>query len=296
MYVRGLLGPGERESVEPLAARVAPDDDEQVRPFACASCWDPAALDRVLAEKAQAMVGGREAVLIIDDMALLEQGARSVGVAHQYAGAAGKLTNCQTLVSLTLARGEVPVCVALRLFLPAEWTDDPPRCRAAGVPEGRLAYRTKRETALEELDRARTVGLPFGCVPADAGYGVSAEFRQALSALGLTSAVGIPRVQKDYRADLRVEMPAPRPGLHHGRPRRHPGPTHTSVPAADVLASAPWRRLDGAHTARGPPTRDDDAPSPPSFCLSNSVVKTEDVAKRPRHRPVSHPSAPGVAK
>ena len=103
--------------------------------FVCASCWDPAPLERVLAAKAQAMVGGPDAVLIIDDTALLKKGTRSVGVARQYAGAAGKLTNCQTLVSLTLARGEVPVGVALRLFLPAEWTEDPARCRAVGVPD-----------------------------------------------------------------------------------------------------------------------------------------------------------------
>lgn len=81
-----------------------------------------------------------------------------MGVARQYAGAAGKTTNCQTLVSLTLARDEVPVGVALRLFLPEEWTDDPERCQAAGVPEERLAYRTKLELALEELDRLQAAG------------------------------------------------------------------------------------------------------------------------------------------
>ena len=252
VYVRGLLGPGERKSVEPLVARVAPDDYEQVHHFVCASCWDPAPLEWVLAAKAQAMVGGPDAVLIIDDTALLKKGTRSVGVARQYAGAAGKLTNCQTLVSLTLARGEVPVCVALRLFLPAEWTDDAARCRAVGVPEDRLGYRTKLEIALEELDRLRAVGVTWGCVLADAGYGTSAAFRQALSARGLTWAVGIPRIQKVYRPDVRVEMPAPRSGVQPGRPRRHPIPTHTSVPAADVLAGARWHRLVWRHGTKGP--------------------------------------------
>jgi SRSO17 transposase len=108
-----------------------------VHHFVCTSCWDPAPLERVLAEKAQALVGGADAVLIIDDTALLKQGTRSVGVARQYAGAAARTTNCQTLVSLTLARHEVPVGVALRLFLPAQWTDDPACCRAVGVPEAR---------------------------------------------------------------------------------------------------------------------------------------------------------------
>jgi SRSO17 transposase len=252
VYVRGLLGPGERKSVEPLVARVAPDDYEQVHHFVCTSCWDPAPLEGVLAAKAAAMVGGRDAVLIIDDTALLKKGTRSVGVARQYAGAAGKLTNCQTLVSLTLARGEVPVCVALRLFLPAEWTDDAARCRAAGVPEERLAYRTKLEIALEELDRVRAAGVTFGCVLADAGYGISAEFRRALSARGLTWAVGIPRIQKVYPPDVRTAMPAPRPGVRHGRSRRHPIPTHKSIPVADVLAGARWHRLVWRHGTKGP--------------------------------------------
>jgi SRSO17 transposase len=96
VYVRGLLGPGDRKSLEPLVARVAPDDYEQVHHFVCTSCWDPVPLERVLAAKAQAMVGGPDAVLIIDDTALLKQGRRSVGVARQYAGAAGKTTNCQS--------------------------------------------------------------------------------------------------------------------------------------------------------------------------------------------------------
>jgi SRSO17 transposase len=256
VYVRGLLGPGDRKSVQPLAASVAPGDYAQVHNFVCASCWDPTPLERILAEKAQAMVGGRDAVLIIDDTALLKKGTRSVGVARQYAGAAGKLTNCQTLVSLTLARGEVPVGLALRLFLPAEWTDDPARCQAAGVPEAHLGYRTKPEIALAELDRVIAAGVhfgtDFGCVLADAGYGISATFRRALSARGLTWAVGIPRIQKVYRPNVRVKMPRPGRGMFHGRPRRHPIPTHPSVPAADVLASAQWQRLVWRHGTKGP--------------------------------------------
>jgi SRSO17 transposase len=252
VYVRGLLGPGERKSVEPLVARVAPDDYEQVHHFVCASCWDPAPLERVLAEKGQAMVGGRDAVLIIDDTALLKQGKRSVGVARQYAGAAGKTTNCQTLVSLTLAREEVPVGVALRLFLPEEWTDDPERCHAAGVPEERRAYRTKLEIALEELDRLQGAGATWGCVLADAGYGISAAFRQALSARGLTWAVGIPRIQKVYPLDVTTHMPVPTPGARHGRPRRHPIPSVASTPAEQVLAVARWRRLTWRTGTKGP--------------------------------------------
>ena len=252
VYVRGLLGAGNRKSVEPLAARVAPDDYGQLHHFVCASCWPPEPLERVLAEKAQRLVGGPDAVLIVDDTALLKQGKHSVGVARQYAGAAGKTTNCQTLISLTLARGEVPVGLALRLFLPAEWTDDVDRCRAAGVPDARLAYRTKLDIALDEVDRVTAAGVTYGCVLADAGYGVSAYFRQALSARGLTWAVGIPRVQKVYPADVTTHMPAPRPGAHHGRPRVHPVPSARSTPADEVLAAARWRRLTWRDGTKGP--------------------------------------------
>jgi SRSO17 transposase len=252
VYVRGLLGPGERKSVEPLVARVAPDDYEQVHHFVCTSCWNPAPLERVLAGRAQVMVGGPDAVLIVDDTALLKQGRRSVGVARQYAGSAGKTTNCQTLVSLTLARDEIPVGVALRLFLPEEWTADPERCRAVGVPEERLAYRTKLEIALAELDRLQAAGVTWGCVLADAGYGISATFRQALSARGLTWAVGIPRIQKVYPLDVTTHMPAPAAGARHGRPRRHPVTSAASTPAEQVLAAARWRRLTWRTGTKGP--------------------------------------------
>ena len=110
----------------------------------------------------------------------------------------GKTANCQTLVSLTLARGEVPVMVALRLFIPENWTSDPERLKRAGVPVEYRTARTKPEIALAEIDRVIAAGVRFGCVLADAGYGSSAPFRHALSERGLLWAVGISRRQKVY--------------------------------------------------------------------------------------------------
>lgn len=140
----------------------------------------------------------------------------------QYSGAACKTTNCQVLVSLTFVRDEVPMCVALRLFLPAEWTDDPARWRRAGEPGDRLVARTKLEIALEEVERLVAAGVRFGCVLADAGYGVSVSFRQALSARGLTWAVGITRSTRIFSADVSTAIPQPGVGQHHGRPRHRP--------------------------------------------------------------------------
>ncbi|WP_346659273.1 transposase [Bradyrhizobium sp. 15] len=132
-------------------------------------------------------------MLVIDDTSLPKKGERSVGVAAQYASALGKTANCQTLVSLTLARGEVPVMVALRLFLPDSWTSDMSRLKRARVPVEQRTPRSKPEIALAEIDRAMAAKVRFGCVLADAGYGLSAPFRQGLTERGLAWAVGIPR-------------------------------------------------------------------------------------------------------
>ena len=239
LYVRGLLGPDGPKSVQPMAARLGLPGHDQLHHFVSRAAWDDPPLWRVLAEKADGLVGGDDAVLVVDDTALPKKGSASVGVALQYCGALGKQANCQSLVSLTLARHEVPLPVGLRLFLPASWTDDPARCARAGVPEKAVAPRSKPEIALAEIDRVREVGLRFGCVLADAGYGISAAFRQALSERGLTWAVGIPRTQKVYARDVDLLWPR----AAEGRPRRHPVPSEAARSAADVLAARPWRRI-----------------------------------------------------
>ena len=161
----------------------------------------------------------------------------SVGVAAQYASALGKTANCQTLVSLTLARGEVPVMVALRLFLPENWTSDPARLARAGVPAEHRIARTKPEIALAEIDRMIAAGVRFGCVLADAGYGLSAPVRQALTARSLAWAVGIPRHLKVYPIGVKLIWPKAAPG----RPRKRRIPDILSVPAEDMLADAKWQ-------------------------------------------------------
>jgi len=250
LYMEGLLGPGDRKSVQPMAARIAPADHEQLHHFIATSAWDPAPLEAGLAHEAERLVGGREAVLIIDDTSLLKQGRHSVGVARQYSGQAGKTTNCQCLVSLTLARGEVPVPIALRLFLPQEWTDAPARLRRAGVPAAARTARTKGEIALAELDRARAAGVTAGTVLADAGYGASAEFRHALTARKLRWAVGIPYTQKVF--PVAVHVPTPRARSPLGRPRKHGVPSHVRRSAAEMLAGARWRSVTWRRGTRGP--------------------------------------------
>jgi SRSO17 transposase len=121
-YVAGLIGPGDRKSVPPMAARDGAVSYDQLHHFIASAAWDSAPLEAALLAAADRMVGGEAAWLIVDDTALPKKGDHSVGVAPQYASSLGKTANCQSLVSVTLASREVPVMVGLRLFLPESWT------------------------------------------------------------------------------------------------------------------------------------------------------------------------------
>lgn len=246
-YVAGLIGAGDRKSVQPMATRDGNVGYDQLHHFIASSVWDATPLEKVLLAEADRMVGGKDAWLIVDDTALPKKGTHSVGVAPQYASVLGKNANCQTLVSLTLARGEVPVMVGLRLFLPESWTSDPVRLSRACVPDDRRAYLTKPQIALDEIDRVRAAGLRFGCVLADAGYGLSAPFRQALSERGLTWAVGVGARQKVYPVDVALVFPV----AGRGRPRKNHVPDARSLSAEKTLATAPWRTLSWRRGTKG---------------------------------------------
>jgi len=251
LYLRGLLLPGERKSIEPLAARVAPGHDQELRHFVSESAWDERAIEQVLWDRADQMLGGEDAYLIIDDTALPKKGDDSVGVAHQYCGALGKNANCQSLVSLTLANDEVPVPVSLRLCLPEPWAADRERRAKVGVPED-VTFRPKWRIALDEVRVLKKEGMRFGTVLADAGYGVCGEFRRGLTNEGLLWAVGIISEQKLYPVNARTRMPRP---AAFGPRRIHPLPTHARRTAKDIIArrgERAWRRISWRDGTKGP--------------------------------------------
>jgi SRSO17 transposase len=252
LYVSGLIGPGDRKSIQPMAKRLALGEYDQWHHFIAAGIWDATPVETELLVQTDRLVGGRDAVLVIDDTAIPKKGTHSVGVAAQYASALGKTSNCQTLVSLTLARDEVPVMLALRLFLPESWTSKRARLERAGVPAEYRTARTKPQMALAELDRVIAAGVRFGCVLADAGYGLSAPFRQGLTARKLAWAVGIPRHLKVYPVDVRMIWPVAK----RGRPRQRHVPDLLSITAEDMLANAKWHiysaSLDYIHLFREP--------------------------------------------
>jgi SRSO17 transposase len=247
LYVAGLIGPGDRKSTQPIAERLGLPSHDALHHFISAGVWDAVPLEAALLREADRLVGGPGAWLVVDDTALPKKGRHSAGVAPQYASALGKNANCQTLVSLTLAADEVPVPVALRLFLPESWTSDTARLEKAGVPEGWRTPRTKPEIALAEIDRVLAAGVRFRAVLADTGYGLSAPFRQGLSERGLFWAVGIPRQQKVYPADVQLIFPV----AGHGRPRQRHIPDTLSAAAETMLTGANWRQLSWRRGSKG---------------------------------------------
>jgi SRSO17 transposase len=236
-YVAGLIGPGDRKSVQPMAARDNGVNYDQLHHFIGSSVWDAAPLEAALLVEANKLVGGEDAWLIIDDTALPKKGRHSVGVAPQYASALGKTANCQSLVSVTLASRE----------LPESWTDDPKRMERARVPMDRQAARTKPEIAIEEIDRVIASGVRFGCVLADSGYGSSGPFRQALSERGLLWAVGLSRRQNVYPADIALSFPVAKTGKR----RRYHVPDRPPISAELMLAEKQWKKITWRRGTKG---------------------------------------------
>lgn len=247
LYIAGLIGPGDRKSVQPMAARALDVGYDQFHHFVAAGVRDSAPLEAALLKEADRLVGDEGGFLVIDDTALPKKGQHSVGVAPQYASSLGKTSNCQSLVSVTLASREVPVMVGLRLFLPETWTDDPERMTRARVPKDRQVALTKPEIAIEEIDRVIASGVRFGCVLADAGYGSSSAFRQALNERGLLWAVGLSRRQNVYTADVALTFPVAKTG----RRRRYHIPDQSPASADAMLSGAKWQKISWRRGTRG---------------------------------------------
>ena len=246
-YIAGLIGPGDRKSVQPIAARDRKFGYDQFHHFVADGVWESAPLETVLLKEADRLVGDKAGFLVIDDTALPKKGSHSVGVAAQFASSLGKTSNCQTLVSVTLTSHEVPVMVGLRLFLPESWTGDVARMDRARVPQVYRGALTKPEIAVEEIDRVIASGARFGCVLADAGYRSSGPFRKALSERGLLWAVGISSRQNVYRADVGLMFPEAKAG----RRRKYHVPDDVAASAEMMLSDAKWQKVSWLRGSKG---------------------------------------------
>ncbi len=195
-YTTGLMLPGDRKSVEPMAARVDPRNvrkkHQSLHHFVAEAPWSDQEVLSVARRYAlpAILTHGPIRASMVDDTGIPKKGRHSVGVARQYCGQLGKTDNCQVAVSLSLATDFASLPIAYRLYLPEEWTDDRARCAKAGVPDD-VTFQTKPEIALEQIRAAVDASVPLGVVLADAGYGNGSDFRDELTSLGLEYAVGI---------------------------------------------------------------------------------------------------------
>lgn len=205
-YAMGLLSNAERKSMEPLAAQARPDTPGAAHKafvyLTGAAVWD----DRLVRRQGAAWAlwgmtsSGPVRGTILDDTGMLKQGSHSVGVARQYTGSAGKVTNCQIVVTMVVftARHAVPVDAAL--YVPEVWASDPARRGLARVPV-ELVFQTKGEIALAMLKSAKADHVPLGDILlADADYGRSWELRQWCRDEGMGYGVGVHSTQRVWDA------------------------------------------------------------------------------------------------
>jgi SRSO17 transposase len=195
-YCTGLVLPGERKSVEPMAARTAPArtaaQHQSLLHFVNVATWSD---EQVLAKVRQMVLPAMEKdgpieAWIIDDTSFPKQGKHSVGVHHQYCGQLGKQANCQVTVSLSIANHSCSLPVAYRLYLPQDWTKDSARRKKAGVPKD-VKFKTKPEIALEQISWACEAGLPRGIALMDAAYGNDSRLRAGMTELGVAYVASI---------------------------------------------------------------------------------------------------------
>lgn len=221
-YCTGLLLPGERKSVEPMAARLAPDNvarmHQSLHHFVAQAPWsDQALLESVREYALPAMKqNGPVVAWIVDDTGFVKKGTHSVGVARQYCGQVGKQENCQVAVSLSVATNEASLPIAWRLYLPESWASDPERRQATGVPD-QIAFQTKPAIALGQIRQTVEDGVPAGVVLADAAYGSDNQFRAGIRELGLRYVLGVQGTMTVWRPGQ-----GPRPTKRGKRQRRPP--------------------------------------------------------------------------
>ncbi len=243
-YCKGLLLPGERKSIEPMAARLDPQSVQPTRQslhhlVAKAPWSDEAVLAQVRDQVLPAMrKHGGLVAWIVDDTGFPKKGKHSVGVIRQYCGQVGKQENCRIAVSLSVATWSSSLPIAYRLYLPKEWAEDGERRKKAEVPE-EVGFQTKLDIAMDQIQAAMAAKVPRGVVLADAAYGINTDFREKLSQLGLKYVLGV-------QSSLTVWEPGkqPLPAKSRGRMGRPPrllqrSPDHQPMTVKQLAMSLP---------------------------------------------------------
>lgn len=258
-YCKGLLLDGERKSIEPMAARLAPDHvqrmHESLHHLVAQSPWSDA---DVLRQVRQYVLPAMEkhgpvTAWIVDETGWAKQGTHSVGVAHQYCGRLKRKANCQVSVSLSVATASASLPIAWRLYLPEEWASNEVRRKAVGVPEA-VAFQTKPEIALAQIRQAVAEGVPVGVVLADEVYGSNREFREGVAALKLSYSLAVRSVTTVWAGEREPLPPKPWTGKGRAAQRLRRDETHqpfTVEQLARTLPQQSWRKVSWREGSRG---------------------------------------------
>ena len=203
-YVEGLLLPGQRKSIEPMAERLGVDS-QRLQQFMTDSPWDEAVLWSRICQEVIPHLEPLEA-WVVDETGWVKQGRHSVGVSRQYCGAVGKNANCQVAVEVTVSDGWAAAPIAGQLYLPEAWAEDAQRRKKAAVPP-QMVFKTKPELGLELIEQALSEGVERAPVLGDAVYGDSGRFRARLRELHMEFFLQVtPTAHKGWNFEVATQL------------------------------------------------------------------------------------------
>ena len=257
-YCTGLLLPGERKSIEPMAARLAPDNvrrmHQSLHHVVAAAPWSDELLLGCVRDYVLPTMTKTSPIVawIVDDTGLPKKGTHSVGVARQYCGQTGKQDNCQVAVSLSAATWKASLPIAYRLYLPEAWANDVERRQQAGIPK-EVLFETKLEIALGQIRQALSDGVCPATVLADPAYGNDTDFRQAIAGLELSYVLGVQSTTTIWPPGTQPLSAPMYSGRGRPASRLRRDPEHAPVSAKQLalnLSAKAWKTVTWREGAR----------------------------------------------
>jgi SRSO17 transposase len=228
-YLEGLLSGCERKNGWQVAECVGDASPYGMQYLLGRARWDAGVLRTRLGEYVKQELGSRDAVMVLDESGFVKKGLHSAGVQRQYSGTTGRIENSQIGVFLCYASQRGYVLLDRELYLPQQWMEDGPRCRAAGIPE-EVRFATKPMLGQRMLERALEAGMPCGWVAGDEVYGRDSKLRRWLEGRQQPYVLAVAADQRLWRLDLRQ---------------------HRVDEIAGQLPGRAWKRLSSGHGAKG---------------------------------------------
>ena len=252
-YLKGLTTHNLDKNMERMVEVDADVNLDSLQHFITDSPWSHREVMNHVAQDASQRIGHQHAAgLIIDESGIVKKGKNSVGVARQWIGNIGKVENGQVGVYGSLVNGENRAIVDARLYLPEEWTSDEKRLNKAKVPEAERVFKTKDTIALEIVQQARKLGLEYGWIGADAGYGKNLDFALNLEELDEVFMLDVHKDQKIYLELPQFEVPD---YLGRGRKPKNvkPNPQPIRVDAwTQSQSQEAWQKITVRQGTKGP--------------------------------------------